>query len=505
MADDSDSDKVGTESANLSNLLRRGDGGLLAVNLATLAIVTGAEKLDIFSDVVNIPILIGGLAIGVLFAVISLYFLVFGNRATRSVVGGSIQDGVMFDPELVFFRRGLLHALLVLFTPLIMIVGGTLLFVAPEVQNARDTVTEAHDQYRDCVWAAGAPVHYSRYWLIQDERQAKNAGKTRKSVTDSCSQPESFLKFAKKDLNDKNKFRSTVVNGFITIFVLFVISVPFLLWFLSRQQFILHSGWRGDEEDLRRGPLSISIFRSMAWLLLPRHIGDPRNIGDPDPEKNILERQKCAVQIYRTAAALISLIGFILGVGLALVNVTAANVEAGLTEAGGVSTNGNSGGGRSEGGGDGKTDSSGTGGSEDQDEEDCKKCCCKADNATECPDDAGEECPSDPKTEEDSGDKTGKLDVNLHWQDDLVHRFPRPDSQQRSPSPVHVYVHMPKGESTTNVVMPTSLDVKLEQAKAPVEKPGVDWRSLQWTCTPMSKGKSECSYFPKPSGSNSGE
>ena len=328
-----DEEELGLTS---KNPLQRIDGGLLAVNLGTLGLVAGAEKLDLLGEIVNVPILVGGLAIGVLFAIISIYLLVFGKRATDAELSRITSEKAPhmtrrimaegdFDSELTFSNSGIRRPLLVLVLPLIFLITMVnvvgMLWLADQTREA-GTKERA---YQHCLWGHGGAEKYKEHWLF-----AKPEGRAAKIACLNYRDPDNKKHYTFKDLEksrdelraDETNF-AIFTNTIIVAFVIFLVGLPFLLWRFAGLQ----------------APDSTPSFLSRLILGKPRADETEKDANRSNrwgvPTTGLVQ-QTGVIQRYRTAAAVLSLGGFMLGVGLALTNVSAANVAAGIRDSGTV-------------------------------------------------------------------------------------------------------------------------------------------------------------------------
>jgi len=119
-----------TEKGGFGQFLGRADGGLLALNLASLMFVAGLAKIDGLQNVLNLRLLAGGLSIALFFAILCAYFTLFGVRATAGAAS-RIGLPLRFEEELPVaididhpnqWMMGFLTQLLAFLTPTIVLI-----------------------------------------------------------------------------------------------------------------------------------------------------------------------------------------------------------------------------------------------------------------------------------------------------------------------------------------------------------------------------------------------
>lgn len=312
MADTGDKDGI-------AGFLTRPDGGLLALNLGTLSLVAGLEKFGDVQNALNLRILVGGLSVGLFFAILCAYFTLFGSRATVAAAR-RIGARTRFDANLVMvaesedpwqgtvrFLRWLAFCLL----PFVVLAATVSLrddrpaadlAAAIDTQNLRDRCPDISTVRK--AW-------FQLDSLTPEERNALTADDQRKLEAEKQKAKARFS-YCDKLLTTANESRTASeaawkrwasrLNAVIVACMMFYLFAPFIVW----------SAVRGE-------PYPAALD------------GDPRR--EATRRRMILDEQVGTVQSMRLAAAVLSLAAFMIGVGLALVNTGVTNIGSGLAEA----------------------------------------------------------------------------------------------------------------------------------------------------------------------------
>lgn len=291
--------------------LLRADGGLVALNLAALTLVAGAEKLDFISDFVNLEILISGLCIGLFFAILGTYYTVFGMRATAIRV--EEQKPVpprVFDPAFSGIRIG--RPVVILVTPILTLLVLTTVWNAAITSPASLAASTGSIAYRDCLWKQGAKENAGEHYLITDKAGTK--------AVSECKTTKSEMDRLRRFNDESQNLLSLIQNVTLSAVLILFICLPFLVWSAVLQ----HLPGRTE----KRRTWHYQLLLGKRQKLLPRTDGTER--PSTDSVGGQLDRQIEAIQGYRTACAVTSLGAFMLGVGLALINVSAASVGPGI-------------------------------------------------------------------------------------------------------------------------------------------------------------------------------
>jgi hypothetical protein len=283
-----------------TRFLQRTDGSLLTLNLATLTLVSGLEKFGggELARFVNLQVLVGGLCVGLFFAILCAYYTAFGVRAAAAPARRL--KGRPFEEELslpgIDSGRGLMRlgawfaACLapVLLLATVMHLGD----VHAEEALQRVVVSEARLN-TTCRPLLGQALSHTAPITLGD----RPLGLELKRLKISCKVLEKALRESSEKLAVAKKLRSVWWNTTFIVVVLMYLVSPFAAW------------WIGGRFASIRPRQSLSARR----------------------RRELHARVDC-IQGLRLAVALLSFAAFVLGVGLALVNTGVAKISAGLAD-----------------------------------------------------------------------------------------------------------------------------------------------------------------------------
>lgn len=285
MTEQSGASSPGPDAASgLSAFFNRADGGLLALAFSSLAFVAGLTKFADLGKIVDTKILVGGLCVSLFFAILCVYFTVFGMRATESAARD--HPDVRFDDHLPVTidpnRPG---------RWLVRFVVGMMIFLIPVFVVAGHAKFELLSQN---IFAPNLKSSISNYATVYHQNCEKGPAANQRviAIAVSSGKPMVDCEAVKSNyLKSSTQFvalNARVHNNVVIAAILIYLASPLVIWALAR-----HGGFP-------RGPS--------------------------------LERQVMALQELRLMAAFASLGAFMLGIGLALVNASVAYVASGLSD-----------------------------------------------------------------------------------------------------------------------------------------------------------------------------
>ena len=323
------------KSGGLTDFLARPDGGLLALTVSSLTLVTGLSKLDAFKALFSLNVMIGGLCATLFFAILCTYFTFFGMRATASAAAK--HPDAKFDSQLrldieetkptSWLARFILRLVLFLL-PLLLIPNIVVPMIAAPQSPAGKAVGQRHfkaladqiekdaalawDDTCERAWSNAKAAAEARTEAAKDKARADaKADEDSKSAIaaavaavrpaavsppDYCppdhppmehapaatGPPPTAAQNYQTDSARLVTMKTLVVSKIITLIVLYYLALPILF-----------------------------------WVFVPKHA-------------DATGRRISAVQELRLIAAFVSLGAFMLGIGLALVHTSAAYVASGI-------------------------------------------------------------------------------------------------------------------------------------------------------------------------------
>jgi hypothetical protein len=316
----------------VERFLQRTDGGLLTLNLTTLTLVAGLQKLGDLGAVVNLRILVGGLCVGLFAAILCAYFTEFGTRAT-SAASRSLNVRAPFHTDLVLgsTRQGggiLFFAMFAVWIAVSLVPGSMLWSNLKRVPDRASPEAIAAAAARDAFRLECGPGDRAELALVRSEclRDRANAlandlkcptAAERQAYEARCETLEKKLAEAVDKEKGGREQLNAARNRLLIWSILFYLSLPLLGWLFG----VLYAGAANRAAASRRWRSGLTF--------------EPDSVEEgppPFPAKATLGLQIDAIQSLRLAAAMISLAAFMIGVGLALVNTGVTNFQSGFSE-----------------------------------------------------------------------------------------------------------------------------------------------------------------------------
>jgi hypothetical protein len=295
-----------------NSLLERADAGLMALNLGTLTFIAGLEKLGDIGAFINLRILIGGLCVGIFFAVLCAYFTVVGSAATRAAAK-RLGARIPFDTGLSLGRQGL--------TSIWSVVLAVVLFAAflvpmriawLDVKGERDALVKeqtyvasiTHTYKERCPAARVPDTTTAELNSLKDPAKAirlEQIERADKAAT-ACRELLATTNDARHDSISRSEESTGELFKSIWSLLIFYLLLPFVLW---------------------------AVSPGLVRTLMAR-LGGPA-AGEVSQRQDIVARGD-RLQILRLLAIMASLLAFTTGVGLAMVNTGVASLQLGLEQ-----------------------------------------------------------------------------------------------------------------------------------------------------------------------------